>query len=67
MSLLECIGRRGRIRALRLSGIEIPKNALLPSQLPAPVSSSEEEDVHGNAEEDAHVICQGGQDLHNVG
>jgi hypothetical protein len=30
------------IYALRLSGINIPKNALLPSQLPAPVSSSKE-------------------------
>jgi hypothetical protein len=40
--------------SLRLSGIEIPKNVLLPSQLPAPVSSSEEEDVHGSEEEDAH-------------
>jgi hypothetical protein len=42
------------VHALRLPGIEIPKNALLPSQLPAPVSSSEEEDVHGSEEEDAH-------------
>jgi hypothetical protein len=31
MSLLECTGRRGGTRALRLSGIKIPKNALLPS------------------------------------
>jgi hypothetical protein len=42
------------VHALRLSGIEIPKNALLPSQLPAPVSSSKEEDAHGIEEEDAH-------------
>jgi hypothetical protein len=35
------------VHALRLSGINIPKNALLPSQLPAPVSSSEEEDMDG--------------------
>jgi hypothetical protein len=30
------------------------KNALLPSQLPAPVSSSEEEDMDGIEEEDGH-------------
>jgi hypothetical protein len=42
------------VNALRLSGIDIPKNALLPSQLPAPVSSTEEEDVHGSEEEDGH-------------
>jgi hypothetical protein len=41
------------VHAIRLSGIEIPKNALLPSQLPTPVSSSEE-NVHGSEEEDAH-------------
>jgi hypothetical protein len=40
--------------ALRLSGINILKNALLPSQLPAPVSSSEEEDMDGIEEEDEH-------------
>jgi hypothetical protein len=34
--------------------MEIPKNVLLPSQLPTHVSSSEEEDVHGSEEEDAH-------------
>jgi hypothetical protein len=34
------------VQALRLSGINIPKNALLPSQLPTLVSSSEEEDMH---------------------
>jgi hypothetical protein len=34
--------------ALRLSGINIPKNALLPSHLPALVSSSEEEDMDGS-------------------
>jgi hypothetical protein len=42
------------VHALRLSCIEIPKNVLLPSQLPALVSSSEEEDVRGSEEEDAH-------------
>jgi hypothetical protein len=42
------------IHALRLPGIKIPKNVLLPSQLLAPVCSSEEEDVHGSEEEDAH-------------
>jgi ABC-type Zn2+ transport system substrate-binding protein/surface adhesin len=42
------------IHALRLSGIDILKNALLPSQLPTPISSSEEEDVHGSEEEDGH-------------
>jgi hypothetical protein len=42
------------VHALRLSGINIPKNALLPSQLPAPVSSSEEEDMDGIDEEDGH-------------
>jgi hypothetical protein len=42
------------VQALRLSGINIPKNALLPSQLPAPVSSSEEEDMDGIEEEDGH-------------
>jgi hypothetical protein len=43
------------VHALRLSGIEILKNVLLPSQLPAPISSSEEEDVHGCEEEDVHA------------
>jgi hypothetical protein len=42
------------IHALRLSVIDIPKNALLPSQLPAPVCRSEEEDMDGSEEEDAH-------------
>jgi hypothetical protein len=42
------------VHALRLSGINIPKNALLPSQLPAPVSSSEEEHMDGIEEEDGH-------------
>jgi hypothetical protein len=42
------------VHAPRLSGIDIPKNALLPSQLPVPVSSSEEEDVDGIEEEDGH-------------
>jgi hypothetical protein len=41
------------VHALRLSGIKIPKNVLLPSQLSALVSSSEE-DVHGSEKEDAH-------------
>jgi hypothetical protein len=35
-------------------GIDIAKNALLPSQLPSPDSSSEKEDVHGSEEEDGH-------------
>jgi hypothetical protein len=42
------------IHDIRLSGINIPKNALLPSQLPAPVSSNEEKDMDGNEEEDGH-------------
>jgi hypothetical protein len=42
------------VHALRLSGINIPKNAFLPSQLPAPVSSSEEEDMDDIGEEDGH-------------
>jgi hypothetical protein len=42
------------IHALRLSGINLPKNALLPSQLPTPVSSSEEEDMDDIEEEDGH-------------
>jgi hypothetical protein len=42
------------VHSLRLSGINIPKNALLPSQLPAPVSSSEEEDMDGIEEKDGH-------------
>jgi hypothetical protein len=42
------------MHALRLPGINIPKNALLPSQLPVPVSSSEEEDMDGIEEEDGH-------------
>jgi hypothetical protein len=42
------------VHALRLSSINIPKCALLPSQLPAPVSSSEEEDMDGTEEEDGH-------------
>jgi hypothetical protein len=42
------------VHALRLSGINIPKNALLPSQLPAPVSSSGEEDTDGIEEKDGH-------------
>jgi hypothetical protein len=43
-----------RVHAPRLSSIEIPKNVLLPSQLPMPVSRSEEEDVHGGEKENAH-------------
>jgi hypothetical protein len=58
------------VHALRLSGINIPKNALLPSQLPAPVSSSEEEDIdgieeeggHDNVEEHAHVREEDGRE-----
>jgi hypothetical protein len=42
------------VHALRISDIEIPKDAHIPSQLPAPVSSSDEEDVHGSKEEDVH-------------
>jgi hypothetical protein len=42
------------VHALRLSGINILKNALLPSQLPASVSSREEEDMDGIEEEDGH-------------
>jgi hypothetical protein len=42
------------VHALRLSGINIPKNALLPYQLPAPISSSEEEDMDGIEEDDGH-------------
>jgi hypothetical protein len=42
------------VHALRLSGINIPKNALLSSQLPAPVNSSEEEDMDGIEKEDGH-------------
>jgi hypothetical protein len=42
------------VHALRLSGINIPKNTLLPSQLPAPVSSCEKEDMDGIKEEDGH-------------
>jgi hypothetical protein len=42
------------VHALRLSGINIPKNALLPSQLLVPVSSSQEEDMDGIEEEDGH-------------
>jgi hypothetical protein len=42
------------VHALRLSGINILKNALLPSQLTTLVSKSEEEDMDGNEEEDGH-------------
>jgi hypothetical protein len=42
------------VRALRLLGSNIPKNALLPSQLPVPVSFSEEEDMYGSEEKDGH-------------
>jgi hypothetical protein len=41
------------VHALRLSSIEKQKN-VLPSQLPAPVSSSKEEDAHDRDEEHAH-------------
>jgi hypothetical protein len=44
------------VHALRLSGINIPKNALLPSQLSAPVSSSEEEDMDCIEEEDGMTV-----------
>jgi hypothetical protein len=44
------------VHALRLSGIKISKNILLPSQLPAPVNSSKEEDAHDHEEEHAHDI-----------
>jgi hypothetical protein len=59
------------VHALRLSGINIPKNALLPSQLPPVlVSSSEEEDMdgievedrHDNKEEHAHVREEDGRE-----
>jgi hypothetical protein len=40
------------VHALKLLGIDI--RTLLPSQLPAPVSSSEKKDVHGSEEEDVH-------------
>jgi hypothetical protein len=42
------------VHALRLSFIDIPKNALLPSQLPVLVTSSEEEDMDGSEEEDGY-------------
>jgi hypothetical protein len=42
------------VHALRLSGMNIPKNALLPSQLPVPISSNEEEDMDGIEEKDRH-------------
>jgi hypothetical protein len=42
------------VHALRLSSINIPKNALISSQLPAPVSSSEVEDMDGSEEEDGY-------------
>jgi ABC-type Zn2+ transport system substrate-binding protein/surface adhesin len=45
---------KSMIHALRLSGINIPKNALLPSQLPVHVRSSKEEDMDGTKEEDGH-------------
>jgi hypothetical protein len=58
------------VHALRLSSINIPKNALLPSQLPALVSSSEEKDMdvieeedgHDNEEEHAHVREEDGRE-----
>jgi hypothetical protein len=42
------------VHAIRLSGIEISKNVLLPSQLLVHVSNSKEEDMHGREEEDVH-------------
>jgi hypothetical protein len=51
------------VHALRLSGLNIPKNALLHSQLPAPVSSSEEEDMDGSEEEDGHDCEEDGREL----
>jgi hypothetical protein len=42
------------VHTLRLSGINISKNALLPSQIPAPISSNEEEDMDDIEEEDGH-------------
>jgi hypothetical protein len=58
------------VHALRLSGIKIPKNVLLRSQLPAPVSSSEEEDAHDREEEHAYDseedACGGEQDHWNA-
>jgi hypothetical protein len=45
---------KSTVHALRLSSIKIPKNVLLPSQLPMPVSSSGEEDVQDSEEEDVH-------------
>jgi hypothetical protein len=50
------------VHALRLSGIEIPKNVILPSQLPAPVSISEEEDVHDREEEHVHDSEEDGRE-----
>jgi hypothetical protein len=51
------------VQTLRLSDIKILKNVLLPSQLLAPVSSSEEEDVHGSEEE--HVHCSKEEHAHD--
>jgi hypothetical protein len=45
---------KSTVHALRLSDINIPKNALLPSQISALVSSSEEEDMDGSEKEDGH-------------
>jgi hypothetical protein len=42
------------VHALRLSCINIPKNALLHSKLPVLVSSSDEKDMDGIEEEDGH-------------
>jgi hypothetical protein len=53
------------VHALRLSGINIPKNALLPSQLPAHVSSSEEEDGHDRKEEHVHDSAEDGREQEN--
>jgi hypothetical protein len=50
------------VHALRLSGINIPKNALFPSQLPALVISSEDEDMNGSEEEHAHDCDEDGRE-----
>jgi hypothetical protein len=52
------------VHAQRLSGIKIPKNVLLPSQLPVPISSSEEEHVHGSEEKHVHDSEDGREQDH---
>jgi hypothetical protein len=56
LMLMNVMGKtfKSIVHDLRASSINIPKNALLPSQLPAPVRSSEEEDMDGIEEEDGH-------------